>query len=176
MKHTARQLAFVGEYLKDLNATQAAIRAGYSPRTAQKNASRLMANEGIAELIQKAMAERAKRLSLDSDRVLQGIANVAFFDLAHAFERDEATGAAKLRSLPDMPRDVRDSVLGIDVHHDGGDMPGFTVKLKVDSRLKALELLGRHLKLFVDRHQIEGPGYAELVEASLKPKAPGGTS
>lgn len=72
-KLTNRQAAFVREYLCDLNATQAAIRAGYSEKTAKAQGSRLLTNADIAEAIQKAMDERAERVESEADWVLRTI-------------------------------------------------------------------------------------------------------
>jgi phage terminase small subunit len=76
MSLTPKQAFFVKEYLIDLNATQAAIRAGYSPKTANEQASRLLANVNVASVVQEEMDKRAKRTEIDADYVLTGIRNV----------------------------------------------------------------------------------------------------
>jgi phage terminase small subunit len=73
MPLTARQARFVEEYLLDLNATQAAIRAGYSARTASANAYRLMAHDGVQQAIQDAQKARAARLQVAQDDVVAGL-------------------------------------------------------------------------------------------------------
>jgi phage terminase small subunit len=70
---TPRQRRFVDEYLVDLNATQAAIRAGYSARTANEQGPRLLVNVGIATAIQAAQLARSERLQLTQDHVLRGL-------------------------------------------------------------------------------------------------------
>ena len=70
---TPKQCRFVDEYLVDLNATQAAIRAGYSPRTANEQGPRLLVNVGIATAIQTAQEARSQRLQLTQDDVLRGL-------------------------------------------------------------------------------------------------------
>lgn len=77
-KLTAKQQRFVEEYLIDLNATQAAIRAGYSPKTANEQGARLLANASVQEAIAKAMAERSRRTGISQDRVIQELARIAF--------------------------------------------------------------------------------------------------
>lgn len=72
-KLTPKQAAFCREYLVDLNGTQAAIRAGYSKKTANEQAAQLLAKLSISAVIQKAMDERAKRTEIDADYVLTGI-------------------------------------------------------------------------------------------------------
>ena len=75
-KLTDKQAAFVREYLVDLNATQAAIRAGYSERTANAQAGRLLANVGIREAIENAQAKRARRVEIKAEDVLRGVIEV----------------------------------------------------------------------------------------------------
>lgn len=78
-KLTAKQQAFADEYLKDLNGTQAAIRAGYSPKTANEQAARLLANVSVQETIREAMDKRQKRLEISADMVLK-----RWWDIANA--------------------------------------------------------------------------------------------
>lgn len=75
-KLTDKQTAFVREYLVDLNATQAAIRAGYSERTANAQAGRLLANVGIREAVENAQAKRARRVEIKAEDVLRGVIEV----------------------------------------------------------------------------------------------------
>lgn len=100
---TPRQAAFVGEYLIDLNASAAAVRAGYSQRRAQEIGYQLLHKPTVAEAIQKALAERSERVKLDADWVV-----------CRLREEAEFTGE--------------------------GSSPS--------ARVKALELLGKHLGLF----------------------------
>jgi phage terminase small subunit len=76
MPLTPKQQTFVAEYLKDLNATRAAVRAGYSAKTAQEQSSRLLSNVMVAEAVQKAMDKRSERTQIDADYVLSGIRDV----------------------------------------------------------------------------------------------------
>jgi hypothetical protein len=70
---TPRQSRFVDEYLVDLNATQAAIRAGYSARTANEQGPRLLVNVGVATAIQAAQEVRSQRVRITQDDVLRGL-------------------------------------------------------------------------------------------------------
>ena len=70
---THKQQCFVEEYLIDLNATQVAIRAGYSEKTANEQGSRLLANVSVAAAIEEAMAERSERTKVTQDYVLETI-------------------------------------------------------------------------------------------------------
>lgn len=78
MKLTEKQKRFCDEYLIDLNATQAAIRAGYSPKGMNKRVTRMMANEGIMNYIQQHMKDREKRTEITQDKVLKELAAIAF--------------------------------------------------------------------------------------------------
>ena len=86
MALTPRQEAFVNEYLIDLNATQAAIRAGYSKKTADKQATQLLGKTSISQAIQAAMDERKERTEITQDRVIKEIAKYAFKDASDAPE------------------------------------------------------------------------------------------
>ena len=77
-KLTEKQKRFVEEYLIDLNATQAAIRAGYSPKTANEQGTQNLAKLSIQDAVAKAMAERSRRTGINQDRVLQELAKLAF--------------------------------------------------------------------------------------------------
>lgn len=86
MALTAKQAAFVREYLVDLNATQAAIRAGYSKKTANVIASELLAKPNIQSAIQEEMKKRAERTEITADKVLKEFAKLAFFDPRKLFD------------------------------------------------------------------------------------------
>jgi len=88
---TKKQKRFVEEYLIDLNATQAAIRAGYSPNSARQIADKNMSKHDIQAAIDKAMAERSKRTGANQDRVVQELAKIAFVNPADIINFDEAT-------------------------------------------------------------------------------------
>jgi phage terminase small subunit len=83
---TAKQQIFVREYLVDLNATQAAIRAGYSPRTAKQIAHENLTKPDVAAAISAAQRDRMSKLEISADRVLQEAARIAFFDIQECFD------------------------------------------------------------------------------------------
>lgn len=80
-KLTVKQQCFVDEYLIDLNATQAAIRAGYSAKTADQQGSRLLANVKVQQTIAEEMAKRSKRTGINQDRVILELARLAFVNI-----------------------------------------------------------------------------------------------
>lgn len=77
-KLTAKQETFVQEYLTDLNATQAAIRAGYSPRTAKHTGCRILQKPDVARIIAEARRKREIRTGITQDRILERLAEIAF--------------------------------------------------------------------------------------------------
>lgn len=148
---TARQLVFVREYLVDLNATQAAIRAGYSARTANRMGAENLSKPVIAEAIQAAMDKRAAKLDITAEKVLSEIAYMAFYDPA-----DIAGKVHGPEDIAQLPEQVRKAIVGW-----GWDRMGNFV-LKLSPKTPSQELLGRHLKLFTDKIEVEAGG--ELAE------------
>lgn len=144
-----RHRLFAIEYLKDLNAYQAAIRAGYSDPS--HAVSRILADERVQALIGEEIARRRERVRVEADDVLREIMRVAFFDLG-AIYNDDGT----LKRVADMPLDARRALAGVEsfeVFTKGAEPTklGDTRKVKILDKLKALELLGRHLALFNDK-------------------------
>lgn len=123
---TDKQKAFVREYLVDLNATQAAIRAKYSSKNADKIGSELLGKTRIRDEIQKAMDERSKRTEITSDYVLQGLKTVAD------------------RCMQGEPVTDREG------------NPTGEWRFDSSGANRALELLGKHLKLFTEKVEHNG--------------------
>ena len=137
-KLTAKQQTFVEEYLIDLNATQAAIRAGYSEKTADQQASRLLTNVKVAEYLRKLQDDRSERTEITQDYVLESIHSTV--------ERCKQTEAVIDRQ--------GDHVL---VENSDGDMvPAYTFNAM--GVFKGAELLGKHLGMFVDRSSVDVNG------------------
>ena len=86
MALTQKQKLFIDEYLIDLNATQAAIRAGYSPNNADKIGSELLGKTRVSDAIKTAMAERSKRTGVNADRVVQELAKIAFVNATEVID------------------------------------------------------------------------------------------
>lgn len=139
-----RREAFVREYLVDLNAAQAAIRAGYSRKTAEKIGWELLQQPEVRAAIDAAKAARASRVELKADDVLRELLAIARADLSEAF--DEAGAVKKLR---DIPAEVRRALAAYE--------PGeWGVRLKFWDKTRALELLAKHLKLLTDKVEHSG--------------------
>lgn len=145
-KLTDKQKRFIDEYLIDLNATQAAIRAGYSPKTANEQGSRLLANVSIRARIEQAMAERSKRTGINQDRVLRELARIAFVNAADVINFDSAT-IAEGASEDDTAAIASVKVKTIPTP----DGDGIEREIRLADKLKALELCGKHLGMFNDK-------------------------
>lgn len=145
-KLTDKQKRFIDEYLIDLNATQAAIRAGYSPKTANEQGSRLLANVSIRARIEQAMAERSKRTGINQDRVLRELARIAFVNAADVINFDSAT-IAEGASEDDTAAIASVKVKTIPTP----DGDGVEREIRLADKLKALELCGKHLGMFNDK-------------------------
>lgn len=143
MALTPKQKRFVAEYLVDLNATAAARRAGYSAKTADRIGPELLGKTCVSEAIQQAIREREKRTEITQDMVLRETAKLAFFDIRKMFDKD-----GKPLDIPKLDADTAAALVGLDVQDvadNDGDYVGFVKKYKMADKLKALELLGKHL-------------------------------
>ena len=142
---TEKQNRFVEEYLIDLNATQAAIRAGYSVKTADQQASRMLTNVKVQTAIAKAMAERSKRTGVNQDRIVLELAKLAFVNMTDIVDKkgeikDKAT-ADDLSCIESIKYKHSDTDSGSSVERE----------VKIGSKIKALELLGKHLGMWNDK-------------------------
>lgn len=150
---TPKQQAFVAEYLIDLNGTQAAIRAGYSERTANEQASRLLTNVSVRSAIAEAQQKRSERTGITADRVLQELARIAFFDIRKLYNAD---GSMKLPA--ELDDDTAAALTGVDIQETKVGEDAATIitrKAKVIERTGALTLAMRHLGMLKDRLEVE---------------------
>lgn len=144
-KLTEKQKCFIAEYLIDLNATQAAIRAGYSAKTADQQGSRMLANVKVQQAISEAMAQRSKRTGVNQDRVVLELAKIAFVKMT-----DIVDSKGKIKSTAtDDDLSCIESVK----YKESKSETGSSVEreVKIASKLKALELLGKHLGMWNDK-------------------------
>ena len=148
---TPKQACFVEEYLTDLNATQAAIRAGYSARRASEIGYSLLQKNTVQSAIEAAQRERSARTGVTADRVVQEIARVAFSSL-----RDVATwGPSGVQVRPDdeITPEAAAAIAEIAETNAG-------VKVKLHNKVAALEQLAKHVGLYQDR---ASPSAADAV-------------
>lgn len=151
MALTKKQKLFVDEYLIDLNATQAAIRAGYSPDTAKAIGSENLTKPDIRAHIDKAMAERSKRTGVNADRVVMELAKIAFINAVDVINAEDAT--LKDDAAPEDTAAIQSVKVKTFPTKDG---EGVEREIKMADKIKALELLGKHLGMFKDRVELSG--------------------
>lgn len=153
-KLTPKQEAFCKEYIIDLNATQAAVRAGYSKKTANRIASQLLSKVDIQENIQELMDARSQRAEITADRVLEELAHIAFDDISNYLDFktvDSAELDKEGNPIPRVVTTIKDSSI-VDtrsISEVSQTKDGF--RFKMYCKDNALVQLGRHLKLFTDR-------------------------
>ncbi|EPY8488080.1 terminase small subunit [Pseudomonas aeruginosa] len=146
MALTKKQRLFVDEYLIDLNATQAAIRAGYSTRRATEIGYQLLQRPEVAQAIQAAMAERSKRTEVEADYVIRRLREIDEMDVLDILEDD-----GSFRSIRDWPKAWRQFLSGIEIAElfegrgDDRRIAGVLRKVKWPDKLRNLELLSRHV-------------------------------
>lgn len=149
---TRKQQLFVDEYLVDLNATQAAIRAGYKEKTARFIASENLTKPNIQVAIEKAMAIREKRTEITQDKALKELGRLGFSDIRKYFKDD-----GSLKNITDLDDDAAAAVASVEVDElfDGSGKDrvqiGFTKKFKFWDKNSALEKIGKHLKMFTEK-------------------------
>lgn len=144
---TGKQKRFIEEYLIDLNATQAAIRAGYSPDTAGAIGNENLKKPDIRARIDQEMAKRSSRTGINQDRVIRELARIAFVNPADVIDAKDAT------LKEDATEDDTAAVLSVKVKTFGED--GIEREIKMADKLKALELLGKHLGMFQNNLNVE---------------------
>lgn len=145
-KLTAKQEAFINEYLIDLNATQAAIRAGYSVNNADKIGSELLGKTRVSEAIAKAMAERSRRTGITADRVLTELAKLGFSNAADIINFDTAE-INQSASDDDLA-----CIQSVKVKSSYSDTGGMTEReVRMYDKKAALELIGKHLGMFKEK-------------------------
>lgn len=144
-KLNEKQQRFVDEYLIDLNGTQAAIRAGYSAKTADVQGSRLLANAKVQQAVSERMAERSKRTGVNQDRIVLELAKIAMVKMT-----DIVNGHGEIKTS--ATDDDLACIESIKYKSSESDT-GFSVEreVKIASKVKALELLGKHLGMWNDK-------------------------
>ena len=149
---TAKQQVFVQEYLVDLNATQAAIRAGYSKRTAEWIGPQLLGKTHVSEAVQKAMAKREERTEITQDRVLKEYAKLAFLDPRRFYDDD-----GQLLQVHELPEDVAAALSSMEVVTErAGELELAVRKIKFSDKKAALDSIARHLGMFKDKTELTG--------------------
>lgn len=173
-KLTPKQMRFCDEYLADtnMNATQAAIRAGYAQKRASEQAYQLLQKTTVQEYIQKRMADRVERTEITQDRVLKELAIIAFSnaaDYAKVVERDavimkedgeeitlldEDGNPVKVQTVEytltdNLTDDQKKAIAQIRKGRDG-------IEVRLYDKLQALVQIGKHIGMFKDKVEVSG--------------------
>lgn len=168
VKLTAKQELFCNEYLIDLNATQAAIRAGYSVDTASEMGYENLNKPHLQTLISELKVIRLKRCEITQDNVLRELAKISFADIRNFYDHD-----GNIRRPHELDDNSAAALASIDVdeikeyNRDTGirDVVGITKKIKLHSKTTALDLLGRHLGIFEkDNKQRSSEGLKLIIK------------
>lgn len=171
-KLTDKQELFAREYLKDLNATQAAIRAGYSEKTANEQASRLLANVSVSKRIADLKADRNEEVGINAAYVLRRLVEIDQMDVL-----DILLSNGEIKPIKDWPKTWRTTLSGMDVSEMAGDAAGLLKKIKWPDKVKNLELLGKHVDVQAFKEQVSnehtgkngGPiEYTDITEEELE--------
>lgn len=162
-----KQKLFCDEYLVDLNATQAAIRAGYSKKTAYSSGQRLLKDVEVQKWVQFRMEERGKRTEITQDRVLEEYAKLAYFDPQKLYDEN-----GNLLPVNKLDKDVAAALIGVDVTESivDGNVVTLTKKVKYSDKKGALDSLARHLGMFNDKLQHSGNVDMNFTVEFVKPE------
>lgn len=163
---TPRQERFVEEYIIDLNATQAAIRAGYAAKDADVQGSRLLGNVRVSRAVASAKAKRSEQTGITQERVLAELALLAFSDHTH-YQHD---GKGNITLAPGAPEGAHRALAVVKrrlstVSLGDGKESGITtaeVEVKLWDKPGMLKLAGRHVGLFPDKMELTGKDGAPL--------------
>ena len=165
---TAKQKRFCEEYLIDLNATQAAIRAGYSPETAKSIGSENLSKPDVRARIDAEIAKRSRRTGVSADRVVRELAKIAFVNAADIIDPDTAT------VRPDASEEDKACIAAVKFRSSSGESCGSVEReIRLCDKLKALELLGKHLGMFTDRLTVSTPSDGCLADILKQLGGPG---
>jgi|LGVF01.2.fsa_nt_gb phage terminase small subunit len=132
------------EYLIDFNATRAALKAGYSESNARSQASRMLTNANIKKFLNKKTDKVAEKLDITADRVLEELAHIAFFDIRNIFD---GSSLKEIDKLDDKTARALSSVKSRIEKLDGENFAE-VVEVKSNDKLKALDMLSKHLGLY----------------------------
>lgn len=167
---TPLQARFVDEYLKDLNATQAAERAGSKAKNLRTAGAEFLANPNVAAEIDRRKLARSQKTQIDNEWVLQRLAMEADADLADIYQENGA-----LKPISDWPEIWRKGLVQgvehVEVKDSEGNATGdFIVKVKLSDRLKRIELIGKHVKVNAFQEVVQHKGLEGLADRLARAK------
>ncbi|CUJ41484.1 terminase small subunit [Achromobacter xylosoxidans] len=153
MALTDKQRRFVDEYLVDLNATQAAIRAGYSAKTANEQGAQLLAKLSVREAVDAAQAKRAKRTEITQDEILNDLRELRDICMG----RKPVTISEVVKNVQEGKAEAVDVCVSV---------------LEPTAANRALELMGKHLGMFPSKVEHSGPGGGPMQSVSAVATTP----
>lgn len=150
---TEKQKKFADEYLIDLNATRAykaAYKSVKNDNSAMAGASRMLRNVKVAAYIEEKMAERSERTEIKQDDVVKELAKIGFAQITDYVEVQNINGFEKVIIKPtdEIEKEKIGAIAGIKEGRNG-------IEIKMNDKVKALELLGKHLGMFTDKQEIK---------------------
>jgi phage terminase small subunit len=164
MALTDKQEMFCREYLVDLNATQAAIRAGYSDKTANRTASENLSKPDIQNRISELKAARNEDVGVNAAYVLKRLVEIDQMDVVDIL-RDDGT----MLPISQWPKVWRITLQGMDIstsiqEFDEKTTETILKKIKWPDKVKNLELLGKHIDVQAFKEKVEHSGEISLID------------
>jgi len=171
-----RQARFIKEYLIDLNGKQAAIRSGYSEKTADSMASSLLKNPKVAEALAAAQVNLEKRVDINAEKIMQELGIIGFSDIQNYLKIDPDTGAITAKSFEEMPPGASRAIESIKedrVIKESADGKSVTVYdkfyFKLHPKIPALDLIMKKLGMLIQKLDLSGKVESGLsYEEALK--------
>jgi len=164
-----KQVRFCNEYLKDYNATKAAIRAGYSKKTAKQIGNRLLTYVDVQKFLQSKKKKLAEKFEITQERTIQEIGRIAYQDARRFFDQD-----GNLIPIHELDDDAAAVLAGMEIDEiteweDGKKKHvGYTKKIKRWDKNKGLEMLGRYFGIFEkDNSQSKPELFAPLSDSQV---------
>ncbi|NFA43945.1 terminase small subunit [Clostridium botulinum] len=156
-KLTAKQKRFCNEYLIDLNATQAAIRAGYSVDSAKVIGCENLTKPNVKSYLDRRMAKREIRTEISQDKVLNELAKIGFANIDDYVVVDSSSGYDKviIKDTKSIPEDKISAISSIKQGANG-------IEVRLHDKVRALENIGRHLGMFKDKLEISGTNEIQI--------------
>ncbi|WP_414455464.1 terminase small subunit [Enterobacter quasiroggenkampii] len=169
-KLTDKQELFAREYLKDLNATQAAIRAGYSEKTAKEVGYENLTKPHVLELVAELKAQRVEQIGIDAAYVLRRLTEIDQMDVL-----DILLANGELKPIKDWPKVWRTTLSGMDVvEMASADSAALLKKIKWPDKVKNLELLGKHVDVQAFKESIKteitGANGGPVITTEMSPE------
>jgi len=153
-----KQKRFADEYLIDMNAAAAYVRAGYSPKHANANAQKLLQNTAVRAYIDQRMAEISRRTGVTQERIIRELARIGFLDPTQLVNMDTA------ELLDNAAADDRAAIASVKVKSMSGETEMIEREVRFADKIKALELLGKRFGMWIDKQQVEGTVGVQIID------------